>query len=47
LAPHQISCLIEFLRWCQDQEYWREYCPDQLSRAIGFLRTLLLARERT
>lgn len=47
LASRQISCLIDFLRWCQNQEYWREYCPDQLSRAIGFLRTLLLDRERT
>jgi hypothetical protein len=47
LAPRQISCLIDFLCWCQNQEYWREYCPNQLSGAIGFLRTLLLARERT
>jgi hypothetical protein len=46
LTTDQISCLIDFLAWCQNQEYWKEYCPDNINKAIGFLRTLLLTRSR-
>ena len=37
LNQNQIRCLINFLKWCQEQKYWAEYCPDEIERAIHFL----------
>ena len=45
LTTSQVLCLIDFLFWCENQEYWKQYCPSDISRAIGFLKTVLLTRE--
>ena len=34
----QVRCLIHFLEWCLTKQYWKEYCPDNINRAIEFLR---------
>ena len=39
LSFDQVSCLVEFLEWCLDHEYWSEYCPEDITKAIGFLKT--------
>jgi len=45
LTAMQVACLIDFLGWCFDQEYWKEYCPQNINRAISFLQTVLLAKN--
>jgi hypothetical protein len=36
----QIDCLTHFLDWCFSQQYWKDYCPDELNRAMNFLLTI-------
>ena len=36
----QIDCLIHFLDWCLGQQYWKDYCPDEINGAMNFLRTI-------
>ena len=38
LNRDQMNCLIHFLEWCLNHQYWKEYCPDDINRAINFLR---------
>ncbi len=40
LDASQIKCLIHFFEWCLIQEYWQEYCPEDLNRAIQFLGSI-------
>ncbi len=40
LNKAQIDCLIHFLEWCLSQQHWKEYCPEDIERAINFLRTI-------
>lgn len=40
LNKDQIDVLILFLRWCLDDEYWSEYCPDNIGEAISFMQKL-------
>lgn len=40
LNSAQIVCLLEFLQWCLEHEFWKEYCPEHIVRAIEFLKTL-------
>ncbi len=40
----QILCLIHFLEWCFNQEYWKDYCPEELDRGIRLLRSALDSR---
>jgi hypothetical protein len=37
LTAVQVECLVHFLEWCLKSEYWKEYCPDNIAKAIGFL----------
>ena len=39
LNEAQVDCVICFLEWCLTQEYWKEYCPQELENAISFLIT--------
>jgi len=40
LNRSQISCLIHFLEWCASQPYWKEFCPDSLTRGMDFLKKI-------
>ncbi len=40
LTQEQIACLIHFLEWCQADEYWGQYCPEEISLGIAFLSTI-------
>jgi hypothetical protein len=46
-TARQAGCLIHFLQWCRNQEYWRDYCPENIDSAIAFLRTNLAAGKFT
>lgn len=37
LDPKQIDCLVKFLQWCLGRQYWREYCGEDIERALRFL----------
>ncbi len=39
LNEEQINCLVHFLEWCNLHPHWSEYCKDDVSRAIAFMRT--------
>jgi len=41
LTAVQIECLVHFLEWCLDNKYWRDYCPNNITKAIDFLRANL------
>ena len=41
LTAVQIECLVHFLEWCFADEYWRNYCPNQITKAVDFLRASL------
>ncbi|MFZ6679625.1 hypothetical protein [Undibacterium sp. Tian12W] len=41
LHQKQIDCLVHFLEWCEIHPSWSEYCPDDIQRALNFMRTLL------
>ncbi len=36
----QIDCLIHFLEWCSAHEHWAAYCPEDIERALSFMRTV-------
>jgi Family of unknown function (DUF6714) len=38
LNESQITCLIHFLEWCQDHPFWSDYCEEDISRGIKFLK---------
>lgn len=40
LNKKQIYCLMLFLEWCLSQQYWKEYCPSDINRALDFLKTV-------
>ncbi|XQE65164.1 DUF6714 family protein [Pseudomonas sp. P3C3] len=40
LNQEQINCLLNFLLWCKEHEYWSTYCPEDIQRAIEFILTL-------
>lgn len=46
LSSAQVRCLIDFLQWCGSDDYWREYCPEDLKRVEAFLATVLVDKER-
>lgn len=39
LNDEQIGCLIHFLEWCDVHPHWSEYCKEDISRALEFMRT--------
>jgi hypothetical protein len=39
LNKEQVQCLIHFLEWCSEDEYWGQYCPEEISSGIAFLST--------
>lgn len=40
LNRRQLNCLIHFLEWCEQHSYWKEYCPENISNALNFIRTI-------
>ncbi len=40
LNAEQITCLIHFLEWCAAHEHWSKYCPEDIDKALAFMRTL-------
>ena len=40
LNKDQINCLVHFLEWCLNDEYWNEYYPEDINKAINFLSTI-------
>jgi hypothetical protein len=40
LNLHQIVCLIHFLEWCLSHKHWAEYCPEDIEKALSFMRTV-------
>jgi hypothetical protein len=37
LNKDQLNCLIHFLEWCEEQQYWKSCCADDIWRAKSFL----------
>lgn len=40
LTTPQIDCLLSVLRYWQKHPHWGEYCPDDLCKAVAFLKSL-------
>ena len=40
LNKNQIECLIEIMIYWQNTEHWRDYCGDDLKKAVQFLKEL-------
>lgn len=40
LNKAQVKCLIDFVEWCSNNEFWKVYCPDEIFRAKMFLSKL-------
>jgi hypothetical protein len=40
LNQHQVDCIVSFLQWCFDRQFWREYCGDDIERAMRFLLSI-------
>jgi hypothetical protein len=40
LAAPQVRCLVHFLEWLSVNPKWKDYCPEDLSRALQFVRGL-------
>ena len=43
LDQSQIDCLIHFLEWCAQHKHWAEYCPDNVAKALAFVREYALS----
>lgn len=39
-SRRQLSCLVRFLEWASAHAMWKEYCPEDISRALMFVREL-------
>jgi len=37
LSEAQIRCLVHFLEWCLEDEYWDSICLERIRRGIAFL----------
>lgn len=42
LSRSQLDCLIHFLEWCAAHPHWSEHCPDDITQALSFMRTVKL-----
>jgi len=40
LNKDQINCLIHFLMWCENQQHWKDYCLEDISKAKKFLSSI-------
>jgi hypothetical protein len=40
LDKDQINCLIHFLMWCENQQHWKGYCLEDISKAKKFLSSI-------
>ena len=40
LNQEQINCLLNFLFWCREHDYWSKYYLSDIKRAIGFIQKL-------
>lgn len=47
LNADQVTCLIHFLEWCLSDEYWSQYCPEDIGSGINFLNDVLRRRGIT
>ena len=41
LNKEQITCLIHFLMWCENQAYWNEFYLDDINEAKEFLSSMI------
>lgn len=39
-SRNQIECLIHFLEWCATHPKWSEYCPEDIKKALNFMRAI-------
>jgi hypothetical protein len=44
LDEKEINCLVHFLEWCSNHQYWKEFHSDDLNKAKNFLRGVLPTR---
>ncbi len=47
LNADQITCLIHFLEWCLGDEYWSQYCPEDIELGLSFLADVLRRKAVT
>lgn len=40
LDEEQLACLVHFLEWCGAHAHWSDYCKDDISAALLFVREL-------
>jgi hypothetical protein len=40
LNPSQVDCLLKVLEYWQRHHHWGEYCPDDIRKAVVFLKSL-------
>jgi hypothetical protein len=45
LNGEQVNCLVHLLEWCAKHPHWSEYCPEDISKALSFMRTLKIGRR--
>ena len=36
----QIDCLISFICWCKNHQYWKDYCLEDIEKAEHFLKKI-------
>lgn len=36
----QVDCIVHFLEWCGCHKHWSEYCPENIEKALAFMRTV-------
>lgn len=47
LNRDQINCLIHFLEWCANHQYWKDYCLEDINKARKFLSKVLMNSGRS
>jgi len=40
----QLACLVDFLKWCLEDEEWRDLFEENIAKAIGFIETVAADR---
>jgi hypothetical protein len=47
LNKSQLACLIHFLKWCLEDEEWKDLHEENIARAISFIETVAADRSAT
>lgn len=45
LNRSQLACLIDFLKWCLEDEEWKDLFEENIARAISFIETIAADRS--